>query len=79
MPLTVTVMIAPALLHACLPHPIFVAEFPQSIRERFPPTREIRETLEKVAHGTSPVLARVASAPAGICSPITGKRRTSVM
>jgi hypothetical protein len=28
---------------------------------------------------TSVHLARVASAPAGICSPITGKRRTSVM
>ena len=39
----------------------------------------IGETFEKVAHDAAPGVVRAAGALADICSPITGKRRTSVV
>jgi len=58
----------------------------EPLGERLAPPRQISETFEKVAHGLAPVLVEATAATEGIdvapidtCSPITGKRRTSVV
>jgi hypothetical protein len=68
----------PPLPITLLPSSIFVAEFPEPIGEWFASAGKIGETFEKVAHRSSLIFA-CAATTAGICSPITGKRRTSVV
>ena len=69
----------PSLSVALLPRAIFVAQFAQATGENFSPSSEIGEAFEKMAHETAPILICPAGAPAGIGSPITGRRRTSVV
>jgi hypothetical protein len=51
----------------------------KAISERLPPPGWIGETFEKVAHDAATCVVRAAGALADIRSPITGKRRTSVV
>src|SRR6516165_6496582 len=72
-------VVLPSLAITLLPHPIFVAQFTEAISKRLSASSEIGETFEKMTHETAPNLVCAAEAPAGIASPITGKRRTSVV
>jgi hypothetical protein len=67
--------VLPALPIAFLPHAIFIAQLAEAVGERLPPPRQIGETFEKMTHRVPPVLAGATST----FSPITGRRRTSVM
>jgi hypothetical protein len=69
----------PSLAITLFPRPIFVAQFTKAIGERLSASGEIGETFEKMTHETARILVCEAGAPAGIGSPITAKRRTSVV
>src|SRR6516165_12687786 len=72
-------VVLPSLAITLLPHSIFVAQFTETIGKRLSASGKIGETFEKMTHETAPNLVCAAEAPAGIGSPITGKRRTSVV
>jgi hypothetical protein len=79
-------VVLPALPVALLPRAVFFAQFTEPLGERLPPPRQISKTFEKMAHGLAPVLVEATAATEGIDvapinarSPITGKRRTSVV
>ena len=79
-------VVLPALPVALLPRAVFIAQLAEPLGERLAPPRQISETFKKMAHGLAPVLIAATAATGGITvapsnarSPITGKRRTSVV
>src|SRR5262249_44763643 len=79
-------VVLPALPVALLPRAVLIAQLTVPLGERLAPPRQISETFEKMAHGLAPVFVEataategIAVAPSNTCSPITGKRRTSVV
>src|SRR6516164_480149 len=79
-------VVLPALPVALLPRAVFIAQFTEPLGERLAPARQISETFKKMAHGLAPVFVNATAltegidvAPINTCSPITGKRRTSVV